>query len=170
MKKILSIVAMCLLSLSMMAQSTTVATLTHNGVTTSYQGTYAFDFALRNAQNGDLITLSGGHFAQEKSELIIDKELTIRGNGMEGPDPTVIENDLSIKNNGNEKLNLNIEGIKFAYTVRVFNQSNRDIPYVVDGVTLKKCSINTVTSRDVNHWYGTFKNLALINCVCNKIT
>lgn len=173
MKKILSIVAMCLVSLSMMAQTSTVATLTHNGVTTHYQGTTAFDYALKNAQDGDLITLSGGHFVLESgSEFIIDKELTIRGNGMEGTEPTIIENKVTIRHNANEKLNLNIEGIKFAANVQVMNQPDANTPYVVDGVTFKKCNIAAaITTRPLTNkdWYGTFKNLALINCKCNYI-
>lgn len=171
MKKIFSLIAMCLMAMSMMAQST-VATLTNGRVTTCYYGTTAFDYALRNAQDGGFITLSGGHFVLESgSEFIIDKELTIRGNGMEGTEPTIIENKVTIRHNANEKLNLNIEGIKFAANVQVMNQPDANTPYVVDGVTFKKCSIAAITTRPLTNkdWYGTFKNLALINCKCNYV-
>ena len=73
------------------AQSSLVATLSHEGSTTAFYGAEALGNALNAAQNGDVITLSSGSFAAKN----ISKGVTIRGAGMSvgenGALPTVLQ-------------------------------------------------------------------------------
>ena len=59
------------------AQSTLMATLSHEGNVTTYNGTNAFSNAMNDAVDGDVITLSPGTF----SATDITKAVTIRGAG-----------------------------------------------------------------------------------------
>ena len=175
MKKFLSIVAMCLASLSVMAQSSLVATLTHEGTTTSYEGQRGFEFALADALDGDLITLSSGTFAMESGDFTINKKLNIRGCGMDGQDPTILSSNVLIAKNEASTLDLRFEGIKFNGSITTNGQSDRNTPYEVDGVTFVKCDIQTITSNytQPGSWniscFGTFKNMTLINCICRGV-
>lgn len=172
MKKFLSIVAMCLASLSVMAQSSLVATLTHEGTTTSYEGQRGFEFALADALDGDLITLSGGTFVMSGGEFLINKKLIIRGNGMDGQDPTILNSPVLIEKNSEPTLGLKFEGIKFNGEISTSAPNDQDTPNIVDGVTFVKCTINTIKAngKQTGNWqqngYGTFKNMTLINCKC----
>ena len=173
MKKIFTLIAMCLVSLSMMAQAQLTATLTHEGNTTSYEGQRGFEFALANALDGDLITLSGGTFAMGSGgDFVINKKLIIRGNGMDGQDPTILSSGVLIEKNSEPTLGLKFEGIKFNAAITTNAQNEQDIPYIVDGVTFLKCNINSIKSngKQTGGWnqigYGTFKNMTLINCKC----
>ena len=97
MKKLFYLLAMCLVSLGMMAQAQLTATLTHEGNTTSYEGPRGLEYALTDALDGDLITLSGGTFAMGYGDFVINKKLIIRGNGMDGEDPTILSSPVLIE-------------------------------------------------------------------------
>ena len=76
MKKILLSMALVLLGLNAaMAQSSLVATLSHEGNVSLFYGYNAFVDAMAAADHGDVITLSSGLFAQS----YINKAVTIRG-------------------------------------------------------------------------------------------
>lgn len=79
MKKLfLSLVAAIVAATATYAQSSLVATLSHEGVTTAYYGVNAFSQAYSAAADGDVITLSPGTF----SAVNIYKAVVIRGAGM----------------------------------------------------------------------------------------
>lgn len=173
MKKLFSLLAMCLVSLGMMAQAQLTATLTHEGNTTSYEGTNAFEDALKVAADGDLITLSAGTFVTRSEIFVLNKQLTIRGNGMEGSEATFIDSPVQINKNDNDVLGLKIEGINFKQSFNVGGQPDHAVPYVVEGVTLLKCKLNEIGSNPTKsgrygaeEHHGTFKNLALVQCKC----
>lgn len=70
---------LCLLcAVSSVAQSSAIATLSHEGTLTSYQGIDALCKAYSAAKDGDVITLSSGEF---NAPSILTKSLTIRGAG-----------------------------------------------------------------------------------------
>ena len=109
MKKFLSMMVVALLSTAMsFAQSSLIATLSHEGEISVYYGATALSEA-HKAQEGDVITLSSGSF----NAVDITKGITIRGAGMEvnsttGAMPTVISGDFKITTTSG---NLTIEGI-----------------------------------------------------------
>ena len=106
MKKLFSLLAMCLVSMGMMAQANLVVTLTHGENTTEYYGIDAFQTAVNASQNGDLLTFSPGIFHGGE---IRDKGITLRGNGCEGENATIIDTDIAIykpKADGTPRLNI----------------------------------------------------------------
>lgn len=78
MKKLfLSLVATVIATLSF-AQTSLLATLSHDGTISTFYGTTALKEALEKADNGDAITLSAGQFQAAN----ITKGITLRGAGM----------------------------------------------------------------------------------------
>ena len=78
MKKLfLSLVATVIATLSF-AQTSLLATLSHDGTISTFYGTTALKEALEKADNGDAITLSAGQFQAAN----ITKAITLRGAGM----------------------------------------------------------------------------------------
>jgi len=141
MKKIFSLIAMCLVSLSMMAQSQLVATLTHEGTTTEYYGANAFISAYNAASDGDLITLSAGAF--NTSVLTVSKSLTIRGNGCEGEEATVFNNEI-YASKGSSELPLSFEGIRF----NIYLSQGESFSQT----TFKKCDFETISSPSATNF------------------
>lgn len=166
MKKIFSLIAMCLVAMSVMAQSQLVATLTHDGTTTSFEGSNALQDALDRVQAGDLITLSAGTFSTANSEFTFYDNFTLRGNGMEGPNATIINKNVTLVHNADESADLKIEGMRFAGDVQIQNAYYGI--HVVDGATFKSCYLNRMTAPYSNdrgrHFHGTAKNFTFINC------
>lgn len=166
MKKIFSFIAMCLMALSSMAQSQLVATLTHDGTTTSFEGPNALQDALDRVNAGDLITLSAGTFSTVNAEFTFFDNFTIRGNGMEGPDATIINKNVTLVHNADESSDLKIEGVRFAGDVQIQNAYYGI--HVVDGATFKSCYLNRMTAPYSNdrgrHFHGTAKNFTFIDC------
>ena len=79
MKKFLFLIAMMLTaSIGMFAQSSLIATLSHEGQIRAFYGGNALYQAHQAAVTGDVITLSGGSF----SAITVTKAITIRGAGM----------------------------------------------------------------------------------------
>lgn len=173
MKKLFSLLAMCLVSLGMMAQANLVATLTHEGANSEFYGTNALQDALAGAQNGDLITLSAGSFTMRSGIFVFNKELTIRGNGMEGSEATIIDSPVQVEANENETLGLKIEGVSFNQAFNIKGQPDTSTPYIVEDVTLLKCKMKSIGSNPSKsgrwgeyEYHGTFKNLSIISCKC----
>ena len=99
MKKLFSFLVVALVSTAMSyGQSTLVATLSHEGVISTFYTASALKDAYEAAVDGDIITLSSGTF----TSVNISKSLTIRGAGMEpntatGSLPTIISGDFTIQ-------------------------------------------------------------------------
>ena len=90
------------------AQSTVIASLSHEGSITTFYGAPALKQALEAAVDGDIITLSPGTFQAAG----ISKSITLRGAGYElntetHTEPTIIEGDFTISGTNG----LTIEGI-----------------------------------------------------------
>lgn len=112
MKKFfVSLVALVCATLSF-AQSSLLATLSHDGKVSTFYGSTALRDAHNAAANGDIITLSSGTFVA----VDITKAVTIRGAGMEVDTihnmlPTTITGDFKINIADSVSQNLTLEGI-----------------------------------------------------------
>lgn len=112
MKKLFISLATFLVASVCFAQSSMLATLSHDGEISTYYGATALREAYNAATHGDIITLSSGSFVS----VNIAKAITIRGAGMEinetvHTEPTVITGDFSINIPDDVTERLTIEGI-----------------------------------------------------------
>lgn len=120
MKKLfLSLVALTAATMSF-AQSSMLATLSHNGEISTYYGATALRDAYDASQHGDIITLSSGSF----TAVNIDKALTIRGAGMQVDTvaktyPTIIAGNFSINIPDSIEQRLTMEGLYNNFTITI---------------------------------------------------
>lgn len=107
------------------AQSSMLATLSHEGEISTFYGALALRDAYNAAQSGDVITLSSGTF----NAVNIDKAVIIRGAGMgidsaAQSEPTVLTGDFSINIPDEDTNRLTIEGIYHNATISINNFKN----------------------------------------------
>lgn len=140
------------------AQSSLLATLSHNGEISAYYGTTALQEAYNAAEHGDIITLSSGTFAA----VDIEKALTIRGAGMQADTvtnalPTNITGDFTINIPESTEHRLTMEGLYHNNTIKIGTLKNASflkdrlnaITYVnantssVNGLTILHCKITS---------------------------
>lgn len=139
------------------AQSTQVATLSHEGTITSYTSADALRNAYAAAADGDVITLSSGSF----TAINFEKRITVRGAGMgvrvndTDPyiEPTLLTGDFEINADGDENNNFKLEGIL---------SENRVSLGGVINAQFSKCKFKKL---DYNTGKGGFTNVTFINCV-----
>ena len=136
------------------AQTTLLATLSHEGTVTVYYGATALSQAHTAAVHGDVITLSSGNFIATD----ITKAVTIRGAGMcidstSVVEPTVITGDFTIDIPDSIPQRLTVEGIYSNFSIKYKN---------VNKPLFLKCRIKTVT--DYNGSNSTIKNACFIQC------
>lgn len=94
--------------LPVMAQTSQVATLSHEGSITTFYSGNALKDAYAAAVDGDVITLSSGTF---NSVSDLRKNITVRGAGMMADaDPTILSGDIYVKCPVSEANNLTFEG------------------------------------------------------------
>lgn len=108
MKQLLFFVtALILAVLPVKAQTSQVATLSHEGTITTFYSANALKDAYAAAVDGDVITLSSGSFAS----VHIEKNITVRGAGMmPDADPTIITGSTTVKCPDSETEHLTLEG------------------------------------------------------------
>ncbi len=112
MKKLFfSLVALICATMSY-AQSSLIATLSHDGEISTFYGTSALREAHEAAQHGDIITLSSGSF----TSVNITKAITLRGAGMQvdtiaKTNPTMILGDFDITIPDSAEQRLMMEGL-----------------------------------------------------------
>lgn len=154
MKKIiLSLVAAIVATTATYAQSSLIATLSHEGAITTYYGTTALSNAHNAAVDGDVITLSSGTF----SAVEITKAITLRGAGMAidpttQSEPTILTGNFNITMAQETANRLTIEG--------VYCNGEITINANLTGATFLK-------SRFKRLGCGNFKveNLTMIHCM-----
>ena len=151
MKKffILSLVAMLAMTSKSFAQTALIATLLHEGEISAFYGANALKEAYNAAVANDIITLSSGSF----SAVDIDKELTIRGAGMEpnavtGTEPTILVGDFDVYKT------ITLEGIYSDNVIEVRRNSTADI----QSSAFIKCRIKHVKME------SSSENLTFMNC------
>lgn len=113
MKKIILSLAAMFFSAMSFAQSSTLATLSHEGEVTTFYGIDALKEAVASCADGDVINLSSGVF----NATSIYKAITLRGAGSyfdseSGTETTEIRGDFFI-NEGDSINNFTFEGIRF---------------------------------------------------------
>lgn len=140
------------------AQSSMMATLSHEGEISVFYGPFAFRDAHAAAKHGDAIALSGGTF----KGCDITKAITLRGAGWERDTirntiPTKIENVITISIGDTVPQRLTVEGIYYEGKVQIkkgLNNATFIKTRFHDGVTY---------SGDV---YGScYKNNSFIQCL-----
>lgn len=139
------------------AQSTVIATLSHEGSITTFYGASALGQALDAAVDGDIITLSPGTFRAAD----ISKSITLRGAGYvlnteTHTEPTVIIGDFTIRGTNG----LTIEGINHDATM-YYN------PAYINGLNtinakFIKCKFTSVSAY--GNWNNYLKDAQFINC------
>ena len=170
MKKIIiSLVAAMMAATATFAQSSLLATLSHEGDISTFYGSTALREAYAAAVDGDIITLSSGTF----TSVNIEKGITIRGAGMDvdpktQSEPTIISGNFNVK--GSEKP-LTIEGIYSNYTITIadtlrnatflksrFNTITRNRPCV--NLTMIHCKVSTRIAMN-----NSLSSASCLNCV-----
>lgn len=138
MKKLLStlLTAAFLAPAAANAQSSQIATLTHDGEVTLFNGSSGLINAHKAAADGDIITLSPGTF----SGTTITKHITIRGAGMFPEDNgTIINSDLTIAPTTiNDDQPIALEGLNTTQYLRIAT-SNK--------IAVTKCNIAKYYNR-----------------------
>lgn len=145
------------------AQSSMLATLTHDGQVSTFYGATALRQAHEAAVSGDVVTLSSGTFVATD----ITKALTIRGAGMgidtlSQTEPTVISGDFRINipeatdetQSGTVAHRLTLEGIYHNQTIRYEG--------TLKNAMFLKCRLKTVTSGSSN--IRKLKDASFIHC------
>ena len=152
MKKVLLAVVGILFAATSFSQNALVASLSHGENVTYYYGIDALKNAVAAAESGDIINLSSGSF----NATNISKGITVRGAGIDSPEPTYIVNDFLIDIPGDDAKRFMMEGIRCTNTMTfkgVFAN-----PYFL------KCQFNNIGRWD----YGDIvSNIMFANC---KIT
>ena len=156
MKKLFLSMAAAILSATSFAQTTLVATLSHEGNISTFFGANALKSAHGAAADGDCITLSSGQF----NAVDITKAVTIRGAGMEvdsilGTKPTIISGDFSINITDNGTDRLMMEGIYHNHTITY--KGTLESPMFV------KCRLASITYVS-SGTAGSLKNASFVHC------
>lgn len=176
MKKFfVSLVALVCATLSF-AQSSLLATLSHDGKVSTFYGSTALRDAHNAAANGDIITLSSGTFVA----VDITKAVTIRGAGMEVDTihnvlPTIITGGFNINIADSVSQNLTLEGIYHNQTIS-YTQVKRP--------KFLKCRLRYLVRENSDKWIkdaqfihcriawclelGNESSASLVNCVVNR--
>jgi hypothetical protein len=157
MKKYLSLALIVLLMTTskLFAQSSLLATLSHEGNVSIFQGNTALKEAIDAAAHGDIITLSSGSF----NAVDIDKAITLRGAGMEedvitGILPTRIVGNFVVSIPSSTTSKFSVEGI--------CNTELVTFKGALHNPTFQKCSL-----KEVNATSCEMNLLTIIHC---KIT
>lgn len=163
MKKLfLSLVALTMATMSY-AQSSVLATLSHEGEISTFYGAGALKRAHAAAKHGDVITLSSGSF----QAVDITKAVTIRGAGMQVDTiakiyPSVIVGDYVINVADTLEQHLTMEGVYCDdNTVKVYN-------ILKNATFIKSRFYEFIPVSSGTYGYGFMINLAFIHCKIAK--
>ncbi len=162
MKRILTFALLLFASLgatSLFAQSSLLATLSHEGNIFTYYGATALREAHEAAVDGDIITLSSGTF----NSVNLTKGITLRGAGMDvdpttQSEPTIITGDFNVAIPKTATNPLTIEGIYSDYKM-----------YVTDtlrNATFLKSRFRKIDSQSSKY---PFINMTLIHCKVSEL-
>lgn len=174
MKKLfLSLVAAIAAATATFAQSSLIATLTHEGNVTVFHGNSSFKDAMAAAVDGDVISLAGGIY----NATDIKKGITLRGSGSERDTisntyPTEIRGRFDI-NIPDSCSSLVIEGVRCSDDVSLINLKNPvfmksrfksiyapNLGYKVENLTMLQCRIDYYLFLN-DYCTGTFINCFL---------
>ena len=155
MKKLfLSLVAAIVAATATFAQSSLVATLSHQGEVSVFHGANSLRQAMEAADHGDIITLASGRY----NAANIDKAITLRGAGVEedtitGAFRTQIVGNFNINIADTISEHLTIEGIYHESTITFYGTLNNAM--------LQKCRFATIENSNFGN---TVNSLTCIHC------
>lgn len=138
MKKLfLSLVAAMMAATAMYAQSSLVATLSHDGEIAVFHGATSLKQAMEAAEHGDIITLASGRY----DAIDITKAITLRGAGMEedsitGTFRTQIVGDFNINIADSLSEHLTMEGLYHGSIIRICG--------TLSNAMFQKCQFKTI--------------------------
>lgn len=180
MKKLFfSLVALICATMSY-AQSSLIATLSHDGEISTFYGTSALRDAHAAAQHGDIITLSSGSF----TSVTITKAITLRGAGMQvdtvaKTNPTVITGDFNINIPDSVEQRLTMEALYFNDIITISSLKNasflkdriKDLQVygidncIMNNITFIHCKICSFLNKYSNLSYkGDSTSASFVNC------
>lgn len=178
MKKFLfSFVALFCVTISF-AQSSLLATLSHEGQISTFYGATALREAHSAATHGDIITLSSGTFVS----VNITKAITLRGAGMaidtvHNTLPTVISGDFDINIADSVSQKLTMEGVYSNHSIHYINVNNpvflksrfKEIRYYGSTVPSRKIKDALFVHCRIAEGISLYTNCSasLINCIVN---
>ena len=142
MKKVFfTLVAALMAVTATYAQSSLVATLSHNGEISVFHGATSLKQAMEAAEHGDIITLASGRY----DAVDITKAVTLRGAGMEedsitGAFRTQIVGDFAINIADSINEHLTMEGLYHESTITMYG--------TLSNTMLQKCQFKTITYTD----------------------
>ena len=156
MKKILFIFVSLVVTAMCYAQSTMMATLSHEGKIQVYYGAYALKEAHTAAAGGDVITLSTGTFVSTD----ITKPITLRGAGaaldtITRKENTILTGDFNVKVKNTDKARLTFEG--FYHTGQI------SIKDTLENATFLKCKFSEINGLNTKVY-----DLKMIQCIVSK--
>ena len=157
-KSILSLVALMIATVSY-AQSSVLATLSHEGEISTFYGATALKQAHAAAEHGDVITLSSGSF----QAVDITKAVTIRGAGMQTDSiakiyPSVIVGRYDINVADTLEHHLTMEGVYCDDNPVTVNGKLKNASFIKSRFYTFKSSGRTISGE------GFMNNLAFIHC------
>lgn len=155
MKKLIVSLFVLLCTTMSFAQTSLLATLSHEGSISTYYGSSALKEALEKATDGDAITLSAGQFLATN----ITKNVTLRGAGMSvrtdsiySHEATIVQGDFEIAPTDSTTGRIIVEGVYFT--------SGITYKGLVRNPLFMKSRFSTVKSGDG----GRIINATLIHC------
>lgn len=178
-KFFLSLVVMLVASVftgKVYAQSSTLATLNHEGTIRTFYGITALKEAYGAAVDGDVITLASGSY----SAIDLTKAVSICGAGMglgaaKNVEPTILLGDFRLNLPENNTKRFSIEGIyhngEIGYSncqnamflkCRLNEISHYSSPYKLKGISFVHCRI----AKDFGLYFNC--SVSLINCIVNE--
>ena len=190
----LSLVAAMLCATAIFAQSSMLATLSHNGKISTYYGASALSDAYKAADNGDIITLSSGSF----NAVNLEKAITIRGAGMAidstaQTEPTILMGDFNINIPDTIDSRLTLEGLYHNLTITItgdfkngtflkdrFNKISFTNKKIIKNLTMIHCkvsnqllisggsSVSCLNSYINNPTTNSNGNFEFVNCIIYK--
>lgn len=162
MKKLLFTMVAALVSTAMtFAQSSVLATLSHDGEISTFYGATALKLAHSVAQDGDVITLSSGSF----QAVDITKALTIRGAGMQVDSiakiyPTVVVGSFTINIADTLEQHLTVEGVYFDNNTVTVKNRLKNATFIKS----RFYTFKSLNSYGGSTGMGNMVNLAFIHC------
>jgi len=144
------------------AQTTQVATLSHEGTISTYYSANALKDAYAAAADGDIITLSSGSFLP----VDIAKNITIRGAGMDiAGNPTIIAGSFYIKNTATETNSVTLEGLNVNGTLTTSSSRPKDVRMVKCYIRSADLYLTNFTIANCMFNYAYMKSGTTGNCI-----
>ena len=150
-----SLVAATMAATASVAQSSLLATLSHDGTISTFYGTTALKDAFAKAESGDAITLSAGQF----QAVNITKAITLRGAGMNSRNDSIISHEATVVQ-GNFTVNIPDSLSGRLITEGIYFNSNMTYEGKLNNVLFMKSRFQSIKGGNS----ATLVNSSFIHC------